>query len=67
MITPMLVLFGIMPLFGEEKPASGEKQPTQATAAKSVYEFTVKDMDGKDVKLDRYKGNVLLIVNTASK
>ncbi len=33
----------------------------------SVHDFTVKDIRGKSVKLDRYKGKVLLIVNTASK
>jgi glutathione peroxidase len=32
----------------------------------SVYDFTVNDMEGKPVRLDRYKGNVLLVVNTAS-
>ena len=35
--------------------------------AKSIYEFRMKDIDGKDVKLDAYKGKVLLVVNTASK
>ena len=35
--------------------------------AKSVLDFTMKDIDGKDVKLNKYKGDVLLIVNTASK
>jgi len=34
---------------------------------KSMYEFTMKDIDGKDVKLDAYKGKVVMIVNTASK
>jgi glutathione peroxidase len=34
---------------------------------KSVYDFKVKAIDGKPVKLDKYKGKVLLIVNTASK
>jgi glutathione peroxidase len=33
----------------------------------SIYDFSVKDIHGKTVKLDRYKGKVLLIVNTASK
>jgi len=33
----------------------------------SIYDFTVKDIHGKPVKLARYKGKVLLIVNTASK
>jgi glutathione peroxidase len=32
----------------------------------SVYSFTVKNIDGKDIKLKKYKGDVLLIVNTAS-
>lgn len=34
---------------------------------KSIYDFTVKDIDGKDVKLENYKGKVVLIVNVASK
>lgn len=33
----------------------------------SLYDFTVKDINGKDVKLRQYEGNVLLIVNTASR
>ena len=34
---------------------------------KSIYDFTVKDIDGSDVKLDTFKGKVVLIVNVASK
>jgi glutathione peroxidase len=34
---------------------------------KSIYDFTVKSIDGKDVHLSDYKGKVLLIVNVASK
>ena len=33
---------------------------------KTVYDFTVKDRKGSDVRLDSYKGKVLLIVNTAT-
>jgi glutathione peroxidase len=33
----------------------------------SIYDFEVKDIHGKAVPLSRYKGKVLLIVNTASK
>lgn len=33
---------------------------------KTVYDFTVKDMDGKDVSLSEYQGKVLLVVNTAT-
>lgn len=34
--------------------------------AKSVYDFKVKNIDGKEVSLDQYRGKVLLIVNVAS-
>ena len=33
----------------------------------SVYDYIVKDNNGKDVKLSKYEGKVLLIVNTATK
>jgi glutathione peroxidase len=33
----------------------------------SVYDFTMKDIDGKPVSLAEYKGKVMLIVNVASK
>jgi glutathione peroxidase len=33
----------------------------------SVYDFTAKTLTGKDVNLADYRGQVLLIVNTASK
>ena len=33
----------------------------------TVYDFTVDDIKGQPVSLDRYRGKVLLVVNTASK
>jgi glutathione peroxidase len=36
-------------------------------AAESVYEFTLKSIDGKPVSLESYKGKVLLLVNVASR
>ena len=60
MLKIALLVVGLLPLglLSEKSaaPASGE----------SVYGFTVKDIDGKDVALSKYKGDVLLIVNTAS-
>ncbi len=47
--------------------AAGEKKSDDAAKADSVLDFRAKDIDGKDVELSKYKGNVLLIVNTASK
>jgi len=43
-------------------PAPGGKSLSQ-----SVYDFAMKDIDGKESSLALYKGKVLLIVNTASK
>lgn len=35
--------------------------------AKSIYDFSFKTIDGKEVKLSKFKGKKILIVNTASK
>ena len=48
-------------------PRPTPMHPTETTAAGTVYDFTVKTIDGKEVKLSQYKGKKLLIVNTASK
>ncbi|GAX80666.1 hypothetical protein CEUSTIGMA_g8101.t1 [Chlamydomonas eustigma] len=42
-------------LFGSSAPAKG-----------SFYEYEVKNIDGKPVKLDQFKGKVVLVVNLAS-
>ena len=42
------------------RPRTRSKKPT------SVLDFTMKDIDGKDVPLAKFQGKVLLIVNTAS-
>ena len=31
-----------------------------------IYDFTMKSIDGKEVSLSKYKGEVLLVVNVAS-
>ena len=33
----------------------------------TLYDYTVDDIHGKAIKLDKYKGKVVLVVNTASK
>lgn len=43
-----------------EEPPSGEK-------ADSIYSFSLKDIEGKDVSLDQYRGKVVMLVNVASK
>lgn len=39
----------------------------RAATEKTIHDFTVKDIDAKDVALSKFKGKVLLIVNVASK
>lgn len=46
-------------------PATDPK--SEAKAPKSMHDFTVKNIDGKDVNLADYKGKVCLVVNVASK
>jgi glutathione peroxidase len=37
-----------------------------APASKTIYDFNMKDIDGKQVSLADYKGKVVMIVNVAS-
>lgn len=52
--------------FSTHQPAPMHPAATVA-APGTIYDFTVKTIDGKDVKLSKYKGKKILIVNTASK
>ena len=37
------------------------------TPMKTIYDFKVNTIDGKETTLEQYKGKVMLIVNVASK
>ncbi|KAI3756182.1 hypothetical protein L1987_55998 [Smallanthus sonchifolius] len=56
---------GIFSGFSSNSPSQFGFFATAATG-KSIYDFTVKDIDRKDVPLSKFKGKVLLIVNVAS-
>jgi glutathione peroxidase len=58
----MLPILAFLAVADGQNPAV--VQPAQP---KSLYEFTMKDIDGKDVKLDKFKGKVVVIVNVASR
>jgi glutathione peroxidase len=53
----LLTLAALLP------PAGAAPAPPKQTG---VLSYTVQDIDGKSVPLSRYKGKVLMIVNTAS-
>jgi glutathione peroxidase len=50
---------------GNAKEAVAKKETSDTQ--KSVHAFTMKNIDGVDVPLSRYRGKVMLIVNVASK
>ena len=59
------------PAVEEPKPVenaeSTEKSKTsEPVKAETIYEFTVKDIDGNDVSMEKYRDNVLIVVNVAS-
>ena len=56
-----LTLVGAPSLLSKSNVAAADPAP------KSPLDFTVKNIDGKDVPLAKYKGDVVLIVNVASK
>jgi len=41
--------------------------PSEPPPANSLYDFKMKNIDGKDIDLSKYKGKVVLVVNVASK
>ena len=77
-VRKMLVVAGAVALAGvalagPPAPVNVVKEPTKEPAVAQndqpagPLDFTVKDIDGKDAKLDLYKGKVVMIVNVASK
>jgi glutathione peroxidase len=47
-------------------PAADSAATLPPLTQKSIYDFTVKDIEGKNLALKKYKGQVLLLVNVAS-
>ncbi len=65
-----LILIVVLTAAGLIIAFSTNKATTNANpqnSAKSIYDFEVLDIDGNKVSLSKFKGNVLLIVNVASK
>lgn len=67
----------VIAISGAHTIADDDTKPTVTTtettktedapkAVDSVHDLTVKSLDGKDIKLSKYKGKVLLVVNVAS-
>jgi glutathione peroxidase len=52
--------------YAGDKPDDDKTADAAAASDKSIYDFEVTDIDGERVKLDKYKGDVLIVVNVAS-
>uniref|UniRef100_A0A182MKT2 Uncharacterized protein n=1 Tax=Anopheles culicifacies TaxID=139723 RepID=A0A182MKT2_9DIPT len=52
--------------FGKEERTCSTMQ-SAPEKAKSIFEFTVTDLNGNETSLDRYQGSVCLIVNFSTK
>lgn len=51
----------------DKKKGSSEKRKVKdKKKSMTIYEFKAKALDGTEISLDKYKGEVVLIVNTAS-
>lgn len=64
-VTAVAVAFATSLVLADGDAKSGDRD--HVTEDSGMYEFTVKDIDGKDVALSGYRGDVLLIINVASK
>ena len=51
---------------GPALASASNKGQSQNQQKFSLYEYTMDDIDGKPVALDRFKGQVVMVVNTAS-
>ncbi len=45
----------------------GDRKSDQQKDAPSIYSLTVRNIDGEEVSLAKYRGQVCLIVNVASR
>lgn len=65
-IAPLLCLIAVMSGVAEYVSSQTQTAPMKEKKKMSIYDFTMKSIDGDDVKLDQYRGKVMLIVNVAS-
>jgi glutathione peroxidase len=62
-----LIISGLLLISAQVFSFCGAGSNDTTGSIAGIYEFKVKDIDGKDVSLSEFKGKVLLIVNVASK
>lgn len=63
----ILATLATLAVLGCNNPSVATALTNDVKDPKSIYDFKMKNIDGKEVPLDKYKGKVLLVVNVASK
>jgi len=67
-VLPVMSLIILISIFIIQTSFKGSTMTKlQPLIEKAIYDFVMKDIDGHEVKLEQYRGKVLLIVNVASK
>lgn len=67
LVVGLMMGFGLGALLGLDRAGAVEQGAIRMAAkASTVYDFTMDDIDGKPVSLSRFKGKVIMLVNTAS-
>jgi len=61
----LLKLLCFLPLMGTLR--KGIEEESNVYDERSIYRFEVRDMNKNEYKLDKYRGDVIIIVNVASK
>ncbi|HEY3250492.1 MAG TPA: glutathione peroxidase [Ignavibacteria bacterium] len=60
------IIYFILTTFGCKVIKTRPQNIMYPQGIKSIYDFTVKSIDGEDIKISEYKGKKILIVNVAS-
>ena len=63
----MLLTAAVAMIMMAPQGAAPQHSSSKKLAPENIYAFKMKDIDGKEVPLSKFKGKTLLIVNTASK
>ena len=65
-LASLLALHAMTNLGAQARPPGGTMKAASDTTV-GVHRYSVTDIDGREVRLSRYRGNVLLLVNVASR
>jgi len=62
-----VLVIGVLSYTPLENALAESSGDPEEDLAQSIYEYSAYLIDGEEISLDRFRGNILLIVNTASK